>query len=80
MLSPFFRDDVLTSRLSTSAPRRLPARSKDARVRVLGSKNRLATVQREQVSQVAVVVQLQAGFVLENLVGLGTVHRAGILH
>ncbi len=44
MLSPFLRDEVLTSRFSTSAPRRLPARSNDARVRVLASKNRLATV------------------------------------
>jgi hypothetical protein len=31
-------------------------------------------------TQAAVVVQLQAGFVLEDLVGLGGVHRAGILH
>ena len=41
MLSPFLRDDVLTSRFRTSAPRRLPARSNDARVRVLGSKKQV---------------------------------------
>ena len=44
MLSPFFLEEVLTSRFRTSAPSRLAARSNDARVRVLGSKNRLATV------------------------------------
>ena len=44
MLSPFFLDDVLTSRLRTSAPKRFPAKSNEARVRVLGSKNRFAIV------------------------------------
>src|SRR6056297_1293221 len=43
-LSPLAREEVLTSRLSTSAPSRPAASSKEARVRVLGSKNRLATV------------------------------------
>jgi hypothetical protein len=37
-------------------------------------------LQREQMAQAAVGVQLQAGVVLEDLVGLGGVHRAGILH
>src|SRR5919109_2955837 len=44
MLSPLTREDSCTSRLTTSAPSRLAASSKDTRVRVDGSVNRLATV------------------------------------
>ena len=44
MLSPLTREDSCTSRLTTSAPSRLAASSKETRVRVEGSVNRLATV------------------------------------
>ena len=44
MLSPLTREDSCTSRFTTSAPSRLAASSKDTRVRVEGSVNRLATV------------------------------------
>ena len=37
-------------------------------------------LQRQQVTQAAVVVQLQARIVFEDLFRLGSVHRAGILH
>jgi len=32
------------------------------------------------VAQAAIVIQLQSGVVLEDLVRLGSIHRAGILH
>ncbi len=44
MLSPLTREDSCTSRLTTSAPRRFAASSKETRVRVEGSVKRLATV------------------------------------
>ena len=43
-VSPFFTEQVATSMLMTSAPSRLPASSKEVRVRVEFSKNRLMTV------------------------------------
>src|SRR5579863_1753401 len=44
MLSPLTREESCTSRLTTSAPIRFAASSKDTRVRVEGSVNRFATV------------------------------------
>ncbi len=44
MLSPLAREDMFTSRFSTSARKRFAASSNDARVRVLASKKRFATV------------------------------------
>src|ERR1700722_7689175 len=44
MLSPLARELECKSRFSTCAPKRRLAKSNDARVRVLGSKNRLARV------------------------------------
>ena len=43
-VSPLFTEEVETDMLITSAPRRLPASSKLARVRVESSKNRLIRV------------------------------------
>ena len=43
-VSPLFTEEVATSMLTTSAPSRLAASSKQVRVRVEFSKNRLITV------------------------------------
>ena len=43
-VSPFFTEELSTDMLMTSAPIRLPASSKDVRVRVEFSKNRLIRV------------------------------------
>ena len=43
-VSPFLTDDELTDMFMTSAPRRLPASSKEDWVRVEASKNRLICV------------------------------------
>src|SRR4051794_31840815 len=48
-VSPFATDDVLTEKLITSAERRLAATSKEERVRVLFSKNKVSTVRPRRV-------------------------------
>ena len=48
-VSPFFTEDEATDMFITSAPRRLPASSKDDCVRVEGSKNRLICVRPRRV-------------------------------
>ncbi len=49
-VSPFFTEEEATDMFITSAPSRLPASSKDAWVRVEGSKNRLICVRPRKVA------------------------------
>ncbi|MNY71036.1 hypothetical protein D3C86_2092920 [compost metagenome] len=49
-VSPFFTEEEATDMFMTSAPRRLPASSKEAWVRVEGSKNRLIWVRPRRVA------------------------------
>ena len=50
-VSPLFTDELDTDMLMTSAPNRLPASSKEVRVRVLSSKNRLIRVRPRSASR-----------------------------
>ena len=59
-VSPFFTEDEATDMFITSAPRRLPASSKEDWVRVEGSKNRLIWVRPRKADDFFSICRLKA--------------------